>query len=181
MREAKLVIVAMTDPAGMPITDERPSPRAVRASLFRMLRNNVLCSMATVTPEHRAHVNTAYFSYSDELELYFLSHPASRHCQNLEVNPSMAMTVFSSSQRWGGPDRGLQLFGTCKRASGATAIKAADSYTRRFAAFADWQESLSENDPGKSYAFYRFVVARVNVFDEQAWGKPVFVLASISR
>ncbi len=28
-----------------------------------------------MTTDNRAHVNTAYFAYSDELEVYFLSHP----------------------------------------------------------------------------------------------------------
>jgi uncharacterized protein YhbP (UPF0306 family) len=181
MKDVTLVIVAMTDPAGTPIVYERLLPKDVQASLFRMLKDNVLCSMATVTPDHQAHVNTAYFAYSDDLELYFLSHPSARHCRNLETNPSMAMTVFASSQTWGGPDQGLQLFGTCELARGANATKAAQSYMKRFPAYAGWQQSLDQNDPGGSYRLYRFLVTRVKVFDERRWGKPLFVEATLSR
>ncbi len=181
MKDANLLIVATTNPAGELITNERLSPRDVRKSLFRMLKDNLLCSMATVTPDHQAHVNTAYFAYSDDLELYFLSHPSSRHCRNLETNPSMAMTVFSSSQTWGGPDQGLQLFGTCELAHSANAAKAAQSYEKRFPAYASWQRGLSQNDPGKNYRLYRFLVAKVKVFDERIWGKSLFVEATISR
>jgi uncharacterized protein YhbP (UPF0306 family) len=177
----KLVIVATTNPAGTPTISIRLPLKDVRASLFRMLKDNVLCSMATVTPDHQAYVNTAYFSYSNDLELYFLSHPASRHCQNLETNSSMAMTVFSSSQTWGGPDQGLQLFGVCELARGANDAKAMRSYKKRFPAYAHWQRDLNENSPGKSYRLYRFLANRVKVFDEQAWAESLFVLMTINR
>ncbi len=181
MNDMKLAIVTMTNPAGIPIADKEFSPEDVRASLFQMLMENVLCSIATVTPNHQAHANTAYFSYSDDLELYFLSHPGSQHCRNLETNPSMAMTIFSSTQTWGGPDQGLQLFGTCELARGKDATKAEQSYKKRFPAYAGWQEGLSQNDPGKNYRLYRFQVTSVKVFDEQAWEEPLFILATINR
>lgn len=181
MKNARILIVSTTDPAGTPITNKGPFTKDVRESLFRMLDDNVLCSLATVTPDHQAYVNTAYFSYSNDLELYFLSHPSTRHCRNLEVNPSMAVTVFSSTQTWGSPDQGLQLFGTCELARGTNAIKASQSYAKRFPGYVDWQQELGPDYPGKSYRLYRFLVARVKVFDERTWGKTLFVEANIAR
>jgi uncharacterized protein YhbP (UPF0306 family) len=181
MESANLVIVATTNAAGAPVANGAPSLKVVRASLFRILNENVLCSMATVTSDYQAYVNTAYFSYSENLELYFVSHPGSGHCRNLETNPSMAMTVFSSSQAWGSPDQGLQLFGTCALARGADAIKALNSYAGRFPTYMGWQRSLSPEDPGKNYQLYRFLGNRVKVFDEHAWGKPLTVLAAVIR
>jgi len=75
-------------------------PEQVRSVVLHILEDNLLCSVATVAPEGRAHVNTAYFCYSDDLELFFLSHPTAVHSQNVSRNASMAMTVFSSSQQW---------------------------------------------------------------------------------
>jgi uncharacterized protein YhbP (UPF0306 family) len=181
MRDANLVIISITDPAGKRIANNRLSPMDVRTSLFQMLKDNVLCSMATITPDLQAHINTAFFSYSNDLELYFLSHPSAQHCRNLETNPSMAMTIFSSSQAWGGLDQGLQLFGTCEMARGATATEAAQSYEKRFPAYASWRQGLQQNDPGRSYRLYRFLVARVKVFDERTWGESLFVEATIHR
>jgi uncharacterized protein YhbP (UPF0306 family) len=181
MESANLVVVATTNAAGTPVATGIPSPEHVRESILRMLEDNVLCSMASVTPDYQAHVNTAYFSYSDDLELYFVSHPGSWHCRNLETNPSMAMTVFSSSQAWGSPDQGLQLFGACALARDADVIKALNSYARRFPTYTGWQRSLSQDDPGKDHQLYRFVVSRVKVFDEHAWGKPLSVLAAVIR
>lgn len=181
MEDANLVIVATINPAGASANNGGPTAEAVRSSLFRILEENVLCSMSTVTSDYQAYVNTAYFSYTENLELYFISHPESQHCQNLMTNPSMAMTVFSSSQSWGKPDQGVQLFGTCKLVGEANTIKALNSYVRRFPTYTGWQRRLEHDNPGKNYRLYRFLVDRVKIFDEQAWGELHFVLATVSR
>src|SRR3989442_14049989 len=94
--------------------EKRFSDERVRRSIARILREKVLCSMSTVTRGNRPHVNTAYFCYTPDLELYFLSDPASHHCRNLERNPSLAMTTFRSTQGWVGLYRGLPAFGSCR-------------------------------------------------------------------
>ena len=157
------------------------SEERVRSSLFRLLKENVLCSIATVTEDQRAHINTAYFCYSDELELYFLSDPGSLHCQNLSSNSSMAMAIFPSSQQWGGPDRGVQLFGTCTQASGPQATKAQRLYVERFPAYLKWSAGLNEDDVGRGLQFYQFLVSRVKVLDESEFGEAVFVIADVRR
>src|SRR5262245_16742421 len=83
----------------------------VRNSAFSVLNKNTVCSMATVTSEARAHIHSAYFSYSLEYELFFLSNPNSVHCRNLKSNASMAVTVFPATPTWGEPSVGIQLFG----------------------------------------------------------------------
>lgn len=153
--------------------------------MFRILRNNVLCSIATVRG-NRAHINTAYFAYSPALELYFLSAPDSVHCRNLEANPSMAMTVFSSAQTWGKPDRGIQLFGVARKARGREAEVARRWYAKRFRAYALTVTGTSEANRRQtrqlqSYRFYRFVPTKVKVLDEREFGDGVFVVAAIPR
>jgi uncharacterized protein len=154
--------------------------RKVRRSAMRILRDNVLCSMATVTSRNRAHVNTAYFSFSNGLELYFLSDPASLHSRNLSTNRSMAVAVYSSSQTWGGPDRGLQLFGTCSEARGAYAGRAERAYARRFADYALWRSAAA--DRGRAaLRFYRFRTTRLKLLDEAEFGDAVFVSVVLDR
>src|SRR5436853_7650599 len=99
-------------------TGTRISERRIRASVARVLAGNKLCSIATVARENRAHINTAFFAYSPNFELYFLSDPESLHCRNLVANPSMAMTIFNSSQNWDAPGRGIQLFRSEERRVG---------------------------------------------------------------
>lgn len=181
MKRARLAITAMMDPSGLPMQREGLSGEQVQTSLFRILKANVLCSMATVTPDNQAHINTAYFCYSDALELYFLSHPHALHCRNLDTNASMAMTIFSSSQQWGGPDQGVQLFGRCAPVRGAQVTQAEHLYGQRFPAYATWKQRLGRKNVGRGYRLYRFLVERVKVFDEKHLGEALFVEARVHR
>jgi uncharacterized protein YhbP (UPF0306 family) len=168
-------------PVGKRFSDDR-----IRRSISRILRENVLCSMSTVAPGNRPHINTAYFCHTPDLEFYFLSDPSSQHCRNLERNPSVAMTIFRSAQVWGGPDRGLQLFGTCRRTRGRGAREAERCYAARFSPYAKWMEGLSPAERRqaallRSYAFYRFLPRRIKILDEREFGGAMFVTATIVR
>ncbi len=156
----------------------------VRRSALRILMENVLCSMSTVATGNRAHINTAYFCYSDDLELRFLSDPGSTHCENLAVNPSMAIAIFRSTQRWGGSDRGMQLFGVCREANGREAAQAERLYGKRFRLYAKWMAGTSEREKRlasdlRTYRFYRFVPSTVKILDEAEFGGGVLVTASL--
>src|SRR5512146_2401109 len=100
MTRMQLTNITAQDAAGAQIEGGVPEEQ-VRRAVFEILQCNVLCAMATVTPAGRAHINTAYFCYSEELELCFLSHPRSVHCRNLVTNPAMGVAIFSSEQQWG--------------------------------------------------------------------------------
>lgn len=158
----------------------------VRRSVRRILRDSALCSMSTVAPGNRAHVNTAYFAYSPAFELCFLSNPGSLHCRNLETNPSMAIAIFRSDQVWGKADRGIQLFGTCRQAKGRKARLAERLYAKRFPGYL---RTLRGTSPGsrraaaqlRSYGRYRFVPRLIKILDEREFGDGVFVVAAIPR
>ena len=158
----------------------------LRKSVFRILRENMLCSMSTVNRLNRAHINTAYFCYSDDLELYFLSDPTPVHSRNLSNNSSMAMTIFRSFQEWGGSDRGLQLFGTCAKLEGPGGVKAERLYRKRFLLYAQWMRGTSKDDERRasllrSYSFHRFLHTRVKILDEAEFGGGVVVVAEARR
>ena len=138
-----------------------------------LLDASTLCAIATVASGKRAHVNTAYFAWSNDLQLVWLSEPRARHSRNLDVNYSAAIAVCDSHQTWGDADRGLQLFGSAKRAEGTAAEAAAARYTQRFASF----------DPAglSAYAFYVFRPSRLRLFDERALGAATFVTARVDR
>jgi uncharacterized protein YhbP (UPF0306 family) len=175
----RLTNIIAHDATGAPI-DRQLADERVQRAIFDILEATPLCSMSTVTPDGRAHINTAYFCHSEELELYFLTHPRSTHCQNLRANSSVAISIFSSNQQWPGPDRGVQLFGTVIEAQDAEAAKAEELYTKRFSAYDEWKESLSGTIAAE-YKFYRFVVLRLKVLDEANIGDGVIVSATIHR
>jgi uncharacterized protein YhbP (UPF0306 family) len=172
-----LRIVRIVDPAGVTIRMSNITNRQVQRSVYQLLTENVLCSMASITAEGRAHINTAYFSSTPDLKVYFFSHPNALHCQNILSNPSMAMAIFSSNQTWGSPDRGLQLFGVCKKVIGREVSKAENLYGKRFAKYAAWKANLPSDSLGQAYRFYRFSTSELKVFDEKEFGAGIFVVA----
>jgi len=182
MSGARLTHILFRDVRGTRIrTPPGFAEAAIRRRIFRILEENVLCSIATVSGTNQAHINTAYFCHSDDLELYYLSHPNSRHCRNLARHSSTGMTIFSSSQPWGSPGRGVQLFGRCEPATGHHASRAERLYAKRFPAYAGWRRSAKKGDAGADYRFYRFVVRNLKILDEQAIGDAVFVHAAVKR
>jgi uncharacterized protein YhbP (UPF0306 family) len=139
----------------------------------RLLDASTLCSIATVTPAGRAHVATAYFAWSPEFELVWISEPRAMHSRNIGANGSVALAVYDSGQTWGGNDRGVQLFGRARGVNGAAAEDAERLYARRF-------ESYHPQDLA-AYRFYVFRPQRLKLFDERELGAGVFVTARVSR
>jgi uncharacterized protein YhbP (UPF0306 family) len=174
-----LNILRIVDPAGVPILTSRITNKQIQRSVYRLLDENVLCSMASITPECRAHINTAYFSYTRDLKVYFFSHPNALHCQNILSNPSMALAIFSSNQTWGNPDCGLQLLGMCKQVAGREVNKVDKLYGKRFAKYTAWKSNFTSDSSGQDYRFYRFNTSELKVFDEKEFGAGIFVVARV--
>jgi uncharacterized protein YhbP (UPF0306 family) len=135
----------------------------------RLLDASNLCAMATVAPDGRAHVNTAYFAWSLQFELVWISDPRAKHSRNIRASDTVAIAVYDSSQTWGRPDRGIQLFGSARQVERADAEDAEAIYAKRFA---DYRET----DFG-AYRFYLFRPRRLKLFDEGELGAGTFVTA----
>ncbi len=117
-------------------------------------------------------LSAAYFCMSPNLALYFLSDPDSLHCRNLLTNRSMAVTIFSSAQQWGSPDKGLQLFGNCSEARGSYQREAKQLYQKRFPSFNATPNTIR-------YRFYRFVPRQIKILDEKRFGAGVFITLAV--
>lgn len=152
---------------------KRPMAAARMATVARRLLDaSTLCAIATIGPGSRAHVNTAYFAWSPNFDLVWLSEPNARHSRNIRANGAVAIAVYDPTQIWGKPDRGIQLFGTAREVADADAQRCEALYAGRFYDYR--QEDLS------AYRFYRFRPRRLKLFDERALGGPVFVTARVA-
>jgi uncharacterized protein YhbP (UPF0306 family) len=181
--QVRLVGLRSVGPGGSPIV---PLPEAVTEprvlqSLLGILDRTPLCSLATIAPNRTAHSCHVYFAPSPELHLYFLSDPNSGHCRHVKANPTMAVSVYDSTQTWGGSDRGIALWGTCRETRAKGSQRAEDTYGQRFTAYRKWRLGLRPDDEATIWRFYRFVPTRVKVFDETRFGPAVFVEASVKR
>ena len=149
--------------SGRPVSATRISTTAQR-----LLDASPLCAIATVTPRGRAHVNTAYFAWTPDFRVVWLSEPRATHSRNLRANPSVAIAVYESNQSWGKPDSGIQLFGS----AGDATPEAEEVYASRF------PEYRHADFP--SYRLYELVPRRLKVFDERELGAATFVTASVA-
>ncbi len=136
-----------------------------------LLDASTLCAIATVTPDGSAYINTAYFASSSALQLIWLSHPDARHSRHIEASETAAVAVYDSSQMWGKPDRGIQLFGAAHAAQEAESDDAEALYAGRFADFQVTDLS--------TYRFYVFRPHRLKLFDEEELGPGRFVVATV--
>jgi uncharacterized protein YhbP (UPF0306 family) len=156
---------------------ERSKRRFAAARISRaartLLDSSPLCAIATLASGGRAHINTAYFAWSHELDLVWLSDPRAIHSRNIRANDTVAVAVYDSNQTWGSPDRGIQLFGTARELSGVPADEAGSLYARRFADFCSADFA--------AYRFYLLRPRRLKLFDEQELGAGTFVTARIGR
>lgn len=139
----------------------------------RLLDASTLCAISTVSPGKRAYLNTAYFAWTPRFEVVWVSHPEARHSRNLKASSSTGIAVYDSSQSWGEPDRGLQLFGSAREVGSSGRRQAERDYAQRFPRFA-------VADSGE-LRFYRFRPSRLKLFDERALGAGVFVTATVAR
>ncbi len=160
---------------------EYPSDRLSK-SVFSILEAVKLCSIATVGPDNEGHINAAYFCYTDGLDIYFVSDPATKHCKNIAQSSKIALAVFDTNQPWGEPIRGLQLFGGCHLAGTMESAKALKAHAARFHAYEEYIKALNPLERDKSpYKFYVFRPASVKVLDEPEFGEETFVIAEVVR
>jgi hypothetical protein len=155
----------------MAITSSRRRVGAARIRRIaeELLEASTLCAISTVGPRGSAYVNTAYFAWASDLRIIWLSAPRAQHSRNLRGNPSAAIAVYDSSQTWGKPDRGIQLFGSAGEAG-------ADGEAVYAARFPDYRPSDLVG-----YRVYELLPHRLKLFDERALSSGTFVTARVGR
>jgi uncharacterized protein YhbP (UPF0306 family) len=150
----------------------RPVARPrIEWAAFGLLDASRLCAISTVSPRATAHVNTVYFAWNQDFDVFWLSDPAATHSRNIRARRSTAIAVFDSRQVWGEPDRGIQLLGTARQLRANENAHAQSLYAARFPGYAT-------HDHG-AYRFYQFRTDRLKVFDETVFGAGVFITATI--
>lgn len=86
-------------------------------------------TLATVGPHGQPQAAAVFFAADDQLNLFFLSSPSSRHSLNLQHDSRAAATVQADGQEWQ-TIHGLQIEGTVSQIEGPELLARA---TRTFA------------------------------------------------
>jgi uncharacterized protein len=145
-------------------------------SLSAILSNSILCSLAT-NGTGGVHINTAFFAFVSDprLDLYILTPPSTLHAQNIRENPSVALTVFESTQPWGSDLSGCQLHGRALLVEGVDSNEGFQAYTQRFPGVLEYARTREEMDQVFESRFYRISIETVKLLDERRFGKENYV------
>lgn len=155
---------------------EVPPQHDVLASLFDLLRDVELASIATVTPQLESHIFNSYFCYlADEtLRIWILTSPESVHARCLATNTSVSMAIASTEQPWPLPKLGVQLFGHGRRVPDSEVGTPIEAYGDRYPEFPGVLSDPSSL-AGLENRFFEFVMDRAKLFDEARFGAEVWI------
>ena len=150
----------------------------INQSLTTALNHTELFSLATINSETSSPtswINTAYFSFTPDLTIFFLTPETTKHSQNLASNNSAAVNVFDTNQS-GAHKLGIQLFGHAHKTHGHELRRAAESYTHRYPDTGEYVYSLLEMvlPPDRS-VLYAFHPEQIKIFDERTFGPETWV------
>jgi uncharacterized protein YhbP (UPF0306 family) len=153
----------------------------VKKSLELLLGENNLCSLATVTPSGSPHINVCFYGPTGDGQLILFTEPATRHGENLAQNPSAAVTVFDSHQKWGGDVYGVQGFGFAEILSGDVAETALSAYSAHHPAMKDWATSVDEIEEKFDSRLYAVALREFTLLDYATFGVESYVHGSLER
>ncbi len=109
-----------------------------------------------------------YFA-NDGLTLYFLSDPATRHCQDIAVNPRVAAAIHEDYKDWR-EIRGVQLEGRAEAVAGAADLaRAWEVYLAKFPFVRQFRVGDALEIMGRAVRarFYRIVPSRLFYLDNR--------------
>ena len=104
----------------------------LRPRLLAFLYQHDTMTLATIGPAGEPQAAAVFYVADDELDLYFLSDPDSRHGRNLTREPRVAATIQADGQDWQ-EITGLQIEGTATVVEEANEIaRVAQLFAKRF-------------------------------------------------
>ncbi|HEY7678466.1 MAG TPA: pyridoxamine 5'-phosphate oxidase family protein [Candidatus Methylomirabilis sp.] len=140
---------------------------ALRVEVLAYLRERYSLTLATDGPGGPWAAGL-YFA-SDGLTLYFLSDPASRHCQDIAANPRVAAAIHEDYRDWR-EIRGIQLEGTADPVTApADRVRAWELYLAKFPFVRQFRVGDALEIMGRAIRsqFYRIVPSRVLYLDNR--------------
>ena len=112
-------------------------------------------------------IATVYYTFDDNLHLYFMSDQSTLHCQQIAQNSKVAIAIANSNQNINKPKRGLQISGIAEQLSSVEKVTQALKM---------WKQYLHVRDPGLTYkavknSMYRITPKRIKLFDQELFKK----------
>jgi len=155
------------------------SDEELNKSIFEIVEENLLLSMASIFEGKESYINTVFYCYNDKLDFYFLSPSNTQHIKNIQQNNSVALAVYDSHQKLAGK-RGLQIFGICRLANRNEMEEGIELYSKRFAWLKKFIKTPVDFDKGIIESrMYIIKAQKVKIFDEPNFGAEKWVTVQV--
>ena len=115
--------------------------KLTKTQILDFLKQHQLMTIATQGPEH-PWIASVYYSFDNDLNLYFLSNPKTLHCTHIHHNHQVAVSIADSHQKASDLKKGLQIYGHAKQITQAKLIQHAIRH---------WKQALNFKDPHLTY------------------------------
>ena len=151
------------------------------ASIGDLLSRNDLGALATLRAAE-PHVATISFAFAKDLTVYFISAPTDVHTQDIALNPSVALAIWTTPETWGKDLQGLQIFGRCDELKvGVELVGAMRLYLSRFPAFTALLKNPGEFKAGAATRMFAVRPLRLRLIDEPRFGYRTFIDMNVAR
>ncbi len=112
-----------------------------KSLIKEFLGQHQLMTLATSGHDH-PWIAVVYYTFDQDLNLYFLSSPETLHCRHLVHNKQVAISISDSRQKVSDKKKGLQIYGLADQVSRADKIK----HVLKM-----WKRAIGVKDPQLSY------------------------------
>lgn len=157
------------------------SPDILMESVTSILGSNTLASLATASgADGMPCIATVFFSWTEDLKLYFLSDAKTVHGKNIIENPNVSVSVYDSTQEWASLKKGLQIYGTAVKTPVTEIPKTLASYAGRFSDLKKWVSAACDLNHLDS-RFFTITSEHIKIFDEPEFGEEVWIETLVER
>ena len=140
--------------------------------ILEYLKQHNLMQLATYGESH-PWIASVYYSFDQDLNLYFLSSPKTIHCKQIKENSQVSVAITNSSQSISGDKKGLQLYGHAEQISDVAKIKHSLHLWKQQLGVTD--ESLSYENMAKkviSSKMYKITPKKIKFFNQELFDVP---------
>ena len=118
-------------------------------------------------------IASVFYSFDNDLNLYFISSPSTIHGKQMEKNKKVSAAVVDSNQKPSDVKRGLQIYGYVEKVSGINKVR----YALRL-----WKDFLNVQRPDISFEnmkkglykgrMYKLIPKKIKLFDQEKFKVP---------
>lgn len=121
---------------------------------LEFIRSQNILSLSTVSPNKLPWIANFFYIANDDFKVFFSTYPNSRNCENIRLNPNVAISIYEPSAT---PVdvKGVQLWGEAHQADDKYFQKAFEEYNTKFMGATETSKTLQDKFSGEIGILYQ--------------------------